>query len=66
MDGYLLRDGTFKSSPDLLIDFADGRRFRATAMSDGGDPPPQQLVDLLLSHAGLDPTHVHTEDGIPR
>jgi hypothetical protein len=66
VEGYILRDGTFKSSPDLLIDFADGRRFRATAMSDGGDPPPQRLVNLLLSLASLDPTHVHTEDGIPK
>jgi hypothetical protein len=67
VDGYILRDGTFKSSPDLLIDFADGRRFRATAMSDGGDPPPQQLVNLLLSLTpGLDPIRVRTESAIPK
>jgi hypothetical protein len=67
VDGYILRDGTFKSSPDLLIDFADGRRFRATGMSDGGDPPPQQLVNLLLSLTpGLDPIRVRTESAIPK
>lgn len=66
VDGYVLRDGSFKSKPDLLIDFADGRRLRATAMSDGGAPPPQRLVDLVLSHTGLHPTHVRTEDEVPK
>ncbi|HEY4382184.1 MAG TPA: hypothetical protein VGN01_17680 [Acidobacteriaceae bacterium] len=65
VDGYLLRDGTLQSRPDLLIDFADGRRLAATAMSDGGDPPPQAFVDALLSHTGLHLTHVRTEHDIP-
>jgi hypothetical protein len=65
VDGYVLRDGSFESRPDLLIDFSDGRRLHATAMSDGGDPPAEQLVDLLLARTHLDPVNVRTEDDAP-
>jgi MFS family permease len=65
VDGYALRDGMFKSDPDLIIDFVNGRRFRATAMSDGGDPPSPQLVSDLLARISLQPNHVQTEKDIP-
>jgi hypothetical protein len=65
VDGYSLRGGSFQTRPDLLIDFADGRRFKATVMSDGGDPPPEELVVELLAQTKLQPTHIRSIDDIP-
>jgi hypothetical protein len=63
-DGYLLRDGSFQTHPDLFIDFADGRRLDANAVGDGGTVPPQKLVNLLLARTHLEPAHVRTESDI--
>jgi hypothetical protein len=61
IDGYYLRDGSFERHPDLLIDFADGRRLSANAVGDGGTVPSQQLVNTLLERTGLQAVHVKTE-----
>jgi hypothetical protein len=66
IDGYNLRDGSFQAQPDLLIDFADGRRLDASAVGDGGSVPSQQLVDLLLTKSQLTPVEVKTSDDIPK
>ena len=65
VDGYILRDQSFKSHPDLVFVFADGRRLQATDMSDGGDRPPEKLVSALMSHTGLKPSHVKMLEDIP-
>jgi hypothetical protein len=64
IDGYYLRDGSFERHPDLLIDFADGRRLSANAVGDGGTVPSQELVTTLLDRTHLQTVHVTTESDI--
>jgi len=64
IDGYYLRDGSFEPHPDLLIDFADGRRLSANAVGDGGTVPSQELVDILPERTHLHAVHVKTESDI--
>jgi len=65
-DGYYLQDGKFASHPDLLIDFADGRRLDANAVGDSGGRPLDQLIHLLLDDSNLTPVHVQTAQEIPQ
>jgi hypothetical protein len=57
VDGYKLRDGTFKLHKDLLIDFKDGRRLSANAVGDGGSEPSADEVNVILAKTGLIPNH---------
>jgi hypothetical protein len=66
VDGYRLRNGSFRRRRDLLIDFADGRRLHGNAVEDGGDDVQESVVQLLLARTGLHPTHVKTLEDIPR
>jgi len=66
VDGVRYRDGSFHPAKDLLIDFADGRRFHANAEGDGGTSVPPEVVNLLLAKTGLSPEHAQTEEDIPR
>jgi hypothetical protein len=65
VDGYRLRDGSFASHPDLLIDFADGRRLSANAVGDGGTSPTAKLSTLLLDKSHLAPKHFRTVEELP-
>jgi len=65
IDGYRLRDGRFRRSKDIVIDFADGRRLRGNAVGDGGSDVEENVVQLLLAKTGLRPTHVLTVEEIP-
>jgi hypothetical protein len=64
VDGYLLRDGSFKSHKDLFIDFKDGRRLSANAVGDGGTEPSTQEINVLLDKTGLIPREVRTREEI--
>jgi len=64
-DGYYLRDGSLQRHPDLLIDFADGRRLSANAVGDGGTVPSQELVETLLERTHLQAVHIKAESDIP-
>lgn len=64
VDGYRLRDGSFQSHPDLILDFRDGRRFSANAVGDGGTVPSAQEIELLLSKTHLTPHDVQTLDDL--
>jgi hypothetical protein len=63
-DGYLLRDGSFKSHKDLFIDFKDGRRLSANAVGDGGSEPSPEEIQVLLDKTGLVPSKVRTREEI--
>jgi len=60
VDGYRLRDGSLQSHPDLVIDFAGGRRFSANAVGDGSSTPSNQEIEILLEKTSLTPGHVRT------
>src|SRR5579859_6994258 len=36
VDGYRLKDGSFRPAKDVILDFADGRRLRGNQVGDGG------------------------------
>lgn len=65
VDGYRLRDGSFRQAKDLIIDFADGRRLRGNQVGDGGTSIPDPVMQLLIAKAGLAPEHASTMDDIP-
>jgi hypothetical protein len=65
VEGYLLRDGSFKSHRDLLIDFKDGRRLNANAVGDGGSVPSAKTVNIFLEKTGLIPGEVKTLYDLP-
>jgi hypothetical protein len=65
IDGYRLRDGSFRRSKDLVIDFVDGRRLRGNAVGDGGTDVEENVVQLLLAKTGLNPEHAQTVEDIP-
>jgi hypothetical protein len=64
VDGYLLRDGSFKSHKDLFIDLKNGRRLSANAVGDGGSEPSAEEVQILLNKTGLVPGEVRTREEI--
>lgn len=64
VDGYLLRDGSFKLHKDLIIDFKDGRRLSANAVGDGGSEPSAEEISVLLNRTGLVPNEVRTKEEI--
>jgi hypothetical protein len=60
VDGYKLRDGSFESHKDFLVDFKDGRRLSANAVGDGGSEPSDKLISALLAKTGLVPHEIRT------
>lgn len=64
VDGYTLRDGSFKAHRDLLIDFKDGRRLSANAVGDGGSEPSPREIKVILDKTGLVPKEVRTKEDI--
>ena len=60
VDGYKLRDGTFKSHKDLLLIFKDGRRLSLNAVGDGGSEPSAQQINVILTKTGLVPEEIRT------
>jgi len=66
VDGIRLRDGSFKSAKDLIIDFADGRRLRGNQVGDGGTSIPDNVTQLLITKTGLTPERALTIQDIPR
>jgi hypothetical protein len=65
IDGIRLRNGSFRSGKDIVIDFADGRRLSGNAVGDGRSDVPDSVVQLLLSRTGLRPGHARTVEEIP-
>ena len=65
VDGYRLRDGSFRRSRDVVIDFSDGRRLHGNAVEDDGTDVQESVVQLLLARTGLHPSHVQTMEDIP-
>lgn len=65
VDGYRLKDGSFHAAKDVLVDLADGRRFRGNAVGDGGTNVPEDVLQLLIAKTGLLPEHALTEDDVP-
>ncbi len=64
VDGYRLRDGSFQSRPDLVLDFGDGRRLSTNAVGNGGTPSAA-MVSLLLNLSHLQAEHVQTQEELP-
>jgi hypothetical protein len=64
VEGYQLRDGSFKSHKDLLIDFKDGRRLSANAVGDGSSEPSAKEINVLLDKTGLVPREIRTLDDL--
>jgi hypothetical protein len=64
VDGYLLRDGSFNSHKDVLIDFKDGHRLSANAVGDGGSEPSAEEISILLDKTGLVLREVRTKEEI--
>jgi hypothetical protein len=65
VDGYRLRDGSFRSAKDVIVDFADGRRLRGNQVGDGGADVRDDVTQLLIAKTGLTPQHAAIEDEIP-
>jgi hypothetical protein len=65
VDGYRLRDGSFRSAKDLIIDCADGRRLRGNQVGDGGASIRGDVMQLLIAESGLSPEHAETAEDIP-
>jgi hypothetical protein len=61
VDGYRLRDGSFKEHKDFLIDFKDGRTLSANAVGDGGTEPDSETINVILNKTGLVPNKVRTK-----
>jgi hypothetical protein len=64
VEGYQLRDGSFKAHKDLLMDLRDGRRLSANAVGDGGSEPSAKLIDVLLTKTGLVPSQIRTLESL--
>jgi len=64
VDGYKLRDGTFESHKDLLIDFKDGRRLSANAVGDGGSEPSPDEINVIRAKTGLTPNEAQTAEDL--
>jgi hypothetical protein len=64
VDGYKLRDGTFKQHKDLLIDFRDGRRLSMNAVGDGSSEPSADELNVIRAKTGLIPNKVQTEENL--
>ena len=64
VEGYRLRDGTFKTRKNLLMDLKDGRRLSANAVGDGGSEPSAKLIDVLLTKTGLVPSQIRTLESL--
>lgn len=60
VDGYKLRDGSFQSHKDLLIELKDGRRLSANAVGDGSSEPSPRIINVLLDKTGLVPNKTRT------
>ena len=65
IDGYRLRDGSFNTSKDIVVDFANGRRLRGNAVGDGGTDVEDQIVRLFVIKTGLEPGFAQTVEDIP-
>jgi hypothetical protein len=65
VDGYRLRDGSFKPAKDLILDFADGRRLRANQVGDGGTNVRDDVMGLLIAKTGLKPGRALTINEVP-
>jgi hypothetical protein len=65
IDGGKARDGSFYAQPDLILDFADGRRFLTSTGYDGGRVPTAAEARLLLEKTHLVPGHAKTVGDIP-
>jgi|GEM_PF-2357441 len=65
IDGYRLKDGSFRPAKDIIVDFADGRRLRGNAVGDGGTNVQDQVVKLLIKKTGLNPGFAQTINDIP-
>jgi hypothetical protein len=65
VDGYRLRDGSIHPAKAIIIDFADGRRFRGDQDGDGGTNVRDGIMRLLIETTGLAPEHALTADEIP-
>jgi hypothetical protein len=65
VNGYRLKDGTFHSAPDVIIDFADGRRLDGNQVGDGGTSIRGDVMHLLIAETGLRPEHASTTHDIP-
>lgn len=64
VDGYKLRDGTFKPHKDMLVDFRDGRRLSMNAVGDGGSEPSVDELNLIRAKTGLIPDEVQTVENL--
>ena len=64
VDGYRLKDGSFRPGKDVVIDFSDGRRLSANAVGDGGTNVRDDVMQLLIEKTGLTPEHAHTADEV--
>ena len=65
VDGYRLKDGSFRQAKDVIIDFADGRRLRGNQVGDGGTSVRDDVTQFLLTKTGLTPERALTMDDIP-
>jgi hypothetical protein len=65
IDGYRLRDGSFRPAKDVIIDFSDGRRLRGNQVGDGGTSIRNDVTQLLIAKVGLAPEHALTAEDIP-
>ena len=65
VDGYWLKDGSFRQAKDVIVDFADGRRLRGNQVGDGGTSVRDDVIQLLIAKTGLTPEHVSTANEIP-
>lgn len=65
VDGYRIKNGSFRPAKDLLIDFADGRRLRGNSVEDGHANIPEDVMRLLIEKTGLTPLHALTADEVP-
>jgi hypothetical protein len=65
VDGYRLKDGTFRLAKDVIVDLADGRRFHGNQVGDGGTSVRDDIMQLLIAKTALTPEHASTPDDIP-
>ncbi|UWZ84190.1 hypothetical protein [Occallatibacter riparius] len=66
VDGYRLRDGSFRAERDVIVDFADGRRLRGNQVGDGGSNVPDDVLQMLIAKTGLTPQHTSTIEDVPK
>jgi hypothetical protein len=65
VDGYRLKDGSFRPAKDVIIDFSDGRRLRGNQVGDGGTNIPNEVIQLLIAKTSLTAEHASTANDIP-